>query len=152
MGRVGEAIDMLLHSSSEKSTSATAQTFESNFAPGKALICPSEIENLTTLELLYHLNQIEGVPLVGDPARAFATFDTSRGILNIYSKAPDYMKIVSHHTVSLLAALDCAKNQGASFNVCGDNVICVLRDVTVQGASYGEAALRALLKYQLTHC
>lgn len=152
MGRAGEAIDMLLRSSSEKSNPATAHTSAPNFSPGNALSSTPQIENLSTLELLYHLNQTEGVQLVGDPARAFATFDTSQGILNIYSKAPDCINIVSHHTVSLLAALKCAQNQGASFNVCGDNVICVLKDVTVQGASYGEAALRALLKYQLTHC
>lgn len=110
-----------------------------------------DIDNLTSLEMLYHINQCEGGALVGDPKHAFATYDASRGVLHIYSRSPDCVHMVPHRTATLIAALKYVQKEGASFNVCGDKVLCILNDVTAQGASYGEAALRAILKYQLTH-
>ncbi|MFD1558834.1 hypothetical protein ACFSHT_24875 [Paraburkholderia silviterrae] len=108
-----------------------------------------DIDGLTTLELLYQLCKSEGTEVVGNPERAFAVYDASQGILNVYSKNTEFVHMVSHETRTMLAALECAQTSGASFMVCDEEVICVLKNVTASGKTYGDAALRALAKYQL---
>ncbi len=118
-------------------------------APAPATGRAPDIEGMTTLELLYHLCKSEGTEVVGSPERAFAVFDASKGILSVYSKSTDFVHMVSHETKTMLAALECAQTSGASFMVCDEEVICVLKGVTASGKTYGDAALRALAKYQL---
>jgi hypothetical protein len=40
--------------------------------------------NLTTLEMLYHMHQLDGVAVVGDPAHAFATYSADKKALYIF--------------------------------------------------------------------
>ncbi len=83
--------------------------------------------------------------VVGDPERAFAHFDSSQGVLHVYSKASECLSVAHHGTVTMLGALECAQAEGASFTVFGGTVTCVL----AQGKTYGDAALRALAKNQI---
>lgn len=128
---------------------AKAHTSGLNFAMENTL----DIDNLdlTTLEMLYHMHHLEGVAVVGDPAHAFATYDANKKALYIYAESPDSVHMVAHQTDSLFWVLKSVQEEGASFNVCGDKVICVVSDVVAEGASYAEAALRAILKYKLMH-
>lgn len=119
--------------------------------PNLAMENTLDIDNLTILEMLYYLHQSGGSALIGDPKHAFATYDSGQGILFIYAQSADCTHMISHRTEMLISALEYAQHEGASFNVCGEKVICILNDVTAHGASYGEAALRAMLKHQLTH-
>lgn len=107
-----------------------------------------EAETLSTFEVLYHLHKEDGDGIIGNAQSAFATFDPAKEKITVYAKSEEHVEVVPHRTVSVLAALECAKAEGASFTVCGTQVICVLKDVSAQGSSYGEAALRALLKFQ----
>jgi|GEM_PF-2577776 len=123
----------------------TASQSAENGAPLSAV----DIEAASLLKVLYELCKTEGVEVVGDPERAFAHFDSSLGILHVYSKASECLSVAHHGTITMLGALECAQAEGASFTVFGDKVTCVLKNVTAQGKSYGDAALRALAKYQI---
>lgn len=128
---------------------AKAHTSGLNFAMENTL----DIDNLdlTTLEMLYHMHHLEGVAVVGDPAHAFATYHADKKALYIFAESPDRVHMVAHQTDSLFGVLKSAQEEGASFNVCGDKVICVVCDVVAEGVSYADAALRAILKYKQIH-
>ncbi|MGA4196593.1 hypothetical protein ACI2VG_05850 [Ralstonia nicotianae] len=111
-----------------------------------------DIEVAPLLKVLYELCKAEGVEVVGDPERAFAHFDSSQGILHVYSKASECLSVAHHGTLTTLGALEYAQAEGASFTVFENKVTCVLKNVTAQGQTYGDAALRALAKYQIESC
>ncbi|CAJ0784000.1 hypothetical protein [Ralstonia chuxiongensis] len=108
-----------------------------------------DMEAAPLLKVLYELCKAEGVEVVGDPERAFAHFDGSQGILHVYSKASECLSVAHHGTITMLGALEYAQAEGASFTVFGNKVTCVLKNVTAQGETYGDAALRAIAKYQI---
>lgn len=105
-------------------------------------------DNLSVFETIYHLYTEDGVQVIGSPENAFATFSPSLGRIYVYARDPKYIDIVSYQSRSILAALNCAQEKGAQFSVSGNDVICTIVNVCARGATYGEAALRALLKYQ----
>jgi hypothetical protein len=57
--------------------------------------------------------------------------------------------LVAHRSTGMLEALESAQDLGASFSVCGERVICVIKNVSAEGATYAEAALRALLIHKI---
>ncbi|MGC8209536.1 hypothetical protein [Ralstonia pseudosolanacearum] len=111
-----------------------------------------DIEAAPLLKVLYELCKAEGADVVGDPERAFAHFDSGQGILHVYSKASECLSVAHHGTLTTLGALEYAQAEGASFTVFENKVTCVLKNVTAQGQTYGDAALRAIAKYQIESC
>lgn len=109
---------------------------------------PLDVNDLSTLELIYRILEEDGMDLVGDPGTAFATFDPARGVVIVFAETQALVHIVPYHTETLLAAINCAQNEGANFSACGNQVKCAIGDVSARGASYAEAALRALLTYK----
>ena len=97
-------------------------------------------------DLFFEVCKQEGLDLIGDPNRVFASFDPGTGTLAVYSKNPDWVSTLIHQPANNLVALRWAQEEGASFSVCGERVLCVLKDLVAQGSSYGDAAVRALLK------
>ncbi|HDR9104562.1 TPA: hypothetical protein QDB04_001381 [Burkholderia vietnamiensis] len=104
---------------------------------------------MDVLEVLYLLCKSEGLAVVGDPTRAFAHFNSSAGVLHVYQRSDDAVDVAKNATSTMLAALECAQREGASFTASGEDVVCTIKDVTARGYTYGEAALRALAKQQL---
>ena len=82
--------------------------------------------------------------LVGDPSTAFATFDDERGVKIVFAESQALVHIVPYRTETFLAAINCAQNKRLNFSACGNQVICAIGNVSARGASYAEAALRAL--------
>lgn len=147
MGQLGKALDMLLGGVADDNV--VKQT-SSCVKPEAALTgAHQEIDNYSTLETVYHLLKGDGIELVGRPDKAFAAFNRETGVVSVLAARDELVDIVPYRTVCVLAALNYAKEQGATFSVCGDDVICVVNDISARGSSYGDAALRALLKHQL---
>ena len=109
---------------------------------------PQDVYSLSALELIYRILEEDGMDLVGDPGTAFATFDHERGVVIVFAERQALVHIVPYRTETFLAAINCAQNEGANFSACGNQVICAIGDVSARGASYAEAALRALLTYK----
>ena len=84
--------------------------------------------------------------VLGSPKSVFATFEPQLDQLCVFTREDRFLHIIPYHTDGMLAALSCAQANGASFSVSGEDVICVIEDVSARGSSYGEAALRTLLK------
>jgi hypothetical protein len=113
-----------------------------------ACLSAKDIDVLPMLKVIYELAKTEGMEVAGDPESAFATFDRNTGVLDVYSKTTsEYIGAASHRTLIMQASLEYAQAEGASFSVFGDTVTCVLKNVTAQGGSYGEAAFRAFAKF-----
>ena len=108
---------------------------------------PQDVYSLSTLELIYRILEEDGMDLVGDPGTAFATFDDERGVI-VFAERQALVHVVPYRTETFLAAINCAQKEGANFSACGNQVICAIGDVSARGASYAEAALRALLTYK----
>ena len=109
---------------------------------------PLDVNDLSNLELIYRILEEDGMDLVGDPGTAFATFDHERGVVAVFAETQALVDIVDYRTETFLAAINCAQNEGANFSAWGNQVICAIGDVSARGASYAEAALRALLTYK----
>lgn len=108
-----------------------------------------DVESMDAFEVLYLLCKSEGLTVAGDPKRAFAHFNSSAGILHVYTRSDDAVDVSKSVTTTMLAALECAQKEGASFTASGEDVVCTLKGVTARGYTYGEAAIRALAKQQL---
>lgn len=145
MGALGRALNMMLGNNDSHELTGTSKADSSAAIRIDNL---PDAEALSPFELIYQLHKEDGVEVIGSPNSAFATFDPSRGKITVYAKDDGLVEVIRHRTVSIIAALECAKDEGANFTVCGSQVICVLKNVTAYGSSYGEAALRALLKFQ----
>lgn len=122
---------------------------------GQRAPCVTEIDeaepdqncrDVCSQDLFFEVCKQEGLDLIGDPERVFASFDPETGTLAVYSKNPDWVSTLIHQPANNLVALRWAQEEGASFSVCGERVLCVMKDLVVQGSSYGDAAVRALLK------
>lgn len=77
----------------------------------------------------------------------FAAFNREEGKLIVFSENGDDVGDFQHRTHGVLVALDYARKNNAAFSVVGAQVCCVMGQVSAMGASYGEAAVRALIKY-----
>ncbi|MGB4063346.1 MAG: hypothetical protein WBK19_05945 [Azonexus sp.] len=98
---------------------------------------------LMPLAALYQLFRSTGVAVLGAPETAFSVYDPAQGVVRVYVSERQQVDIVPYEVV-LYQALADVQAAGASFMVCGDDVVCVLDDVLAHGTSYGDAALRAL--------
>lgn len=147
MGQLGKALEMLLGGlTDDNMTKQTSSCVEPEAAQTGA---HQGIDEYSTLEMVYHLLKGDGLEIVGQPDSVFAAFNRETGVVSVLATRDELIDIVPYRTVCVLAALNSAKEEGATFSVCGDDVICVLNDISARGSSYGEAALRALLKHQL---
>ena len=105
-------------------------------------------DKLDTLELWYHLYKEDGAHVIGDPQRVFAAYHPETGKLQVFAKDQADVEIVPYSVITLQAALKSAQEEKASFSVVDSQVSCCIGKVQAVGASYGEAALRALLKHE----
>lgn len=104
-------------------------------------------EKLEGLELFYQLFKEDGDEMVGNPSGVFAAFNREHGKLIVFAENSEDVGSFQHRTHGILVALDYARNNNAAFSVVGTQVCCVMGQVSAMGASYGEAAMRALIKY-----
>jgi len=105
-------------------------------------------EELGTLELFYQFFKEDGDEMAGNPSSVFAAFNREQGKLMVFAENSSDVEVFSHRSRGVLVALDWVQENNASFSVDGTQVLCEMGKVSAKGASYGEAALRALLKYQ----
>ncbi|MDR6419937.1 hypothetical protein J2801_002188 [Paraburkholderia phenoliruptrix] len=106
----------------------------------------ANIDSLDILEVLFLLCKKDGLQVAGDPSSAFAHFDSGTRTLHVYARNMDAVDISSDPKATMLAALDYAQVQGASFEVGDGFAVCTVKGVTAHGYTYGEAAVRALAK------
>jgi hypothetical protein len=105
-----------------------------------------DVDSLDILEVLFMLCKIDGLQVAGDPRSAFAHFDSSTRTLHVYARNMNAVDISSDPKDTMLAALDYAQVQGASFEAGDGFAVCTVKGVTAHGYTYGEAAVRALAK------
>ncbi|WP_165986997.1 hypothetical protein [Caballeronia sp. SBC1] len=110
----------------------------------------ADVESLDILEVLFLLCKKDGLEVAGDPSRAFAHFDLETGKLRVYARDTTAVDVASDPEASMLAALDYAQVQGASFEANDRTAVCTIKGVTAHGHTYGEAAVRALAKLKLS--
>lgn len=118
-----------------------------SLAEDSAAVLPDP-DQLTTLELLYHLYKEDGGDLVGNPKSVFASYDSATAKLQVFAADQSSIEIVPYRTLSMLGVLNCAQEEEAKFLVEDSQVKCQIGDVQAKGSSYPEAALRALVKHQ----
>ncbi|WP_413658051.1 hypothetical protein [Paraburkholderia phenoliruptrix] len=106
----------------------------------------ANIDSLDILEVLFMLCKKDGLQVTGDPKSAFAHFDAGTRTLHVYARDMNAVDISSDPKATMLAALDYAQVQGASFVVGDGFAVCTVKGVTAHGYTYGEAAVRALAK------
>lgn len=109
------------------------------------------IEQMNELELMYQLCITDGLEIIGDPTKAFAAYDASRGSLRVYSMNNAHVQMTPCDSTSRLAVLEYAQTHGASFTVTRDEVTCTIDDVSATGKTYFVAALRTMAKYHAAH-
>lgn len=148
MKSLSDALNMMLESADKYRDAKEAEASHTQPSAGATVEHLPDVENLSPLEVIYQLNKEDGVEVLGGSRSVFATFDRVTEKLTVYARRPEMVDVIPYRTVSILAALECAKDEGATFTVYGSQVHCSLKDVTTHGSSYGEAALRALLKHQ----
>lgn len=148
MKSLSDALNALVESADKHRGAVEAEASPTQTSAVATVEQLPDVETLSPLEVIYQLNKEDGIEVLGDSRSVFATFDRVAEKLTVYAKRSDMVEVIPYRTVSILAALECAKDEGASFTVCGSQVICTLKDIKAQGSSYGEAALRALLKHQ----
>lgn len=111
-------------------------------------LSPDEVDGMSSLEVLYEFCKESGAEVIGDPAKAFAAFDSKSGVLSVYQADAQFVSQKSLRYSAGAAGLKYAQDAKASF-VCNENwVVCVMQDVVAYGATYEEAALRAVLKVE----
>ena len=136
-------------------TQTVAQSNDASRFPKEALsstrsrITLADVDKLDSFELLYHLYKESGQEIIGCPQHAFAIFEKKRNALSIFTRQEKFFHVIPHNTDGVLGALNAAQSNGAIFIVKGEEVLCTIDDVTCRGATYGDAALRTLLKCQL---
>ncbi len=106
----------------------------------------ANIDSLDILEVLFLLCKSDGLQVAGDPKTAFAHFDSGTRTLHVYARNMNAVDISSDPKATMLAALDYAQVQGASFEAGDGFAVCTVKGVTAHGYTYGEAAVRALAK------
>lgn len=148
MKSLSDALNALVESADKHRGAVEAEASPTQTSAGATVEQLPDVETLSPLEVIYQLNKEDGIEVLGDSRSVFATFDRVTEKLTVYARRAEMVEVIAYRTVSILAALECAKDEGASFTICGSEVICALKDVTAPGSSYGEAALRALLKHQ----
>jgi hypothetical protein len=145
MGQPGKALDVL--GGPTKADVNGQPPIQPSMTGESETTLPQDVYSLSTLELIYRILEEDGMDLVGDPSTAFATFDDERGVI-VFAESQALVHIVPYRTETFLAAINCAQNEGANFSACGNQVICAIGNVSARGASYAEAALRALFTYK----
>ncbi|MCT7324887.1 hypothetical protein [Ralstonia mojiangensis] len=105
-----------------------------------------DVDSLDILEVLFMLCKKDGLQVAGDPSSAFAHFDSSTRTLYVYARNMNAVDLASDPKSTMLAALDYAQVQGASFEAGDGFAVCTVKGVTAHGYTYGEAAVRALAK------
>ena len=114
----------------------------------EGFLSPDEVDEMSSLELLYEFCKEGGAEVIGDPNTAFAAFDARTGVLSVYQTDAQFVSQKSVLNSVGAAGLKYALDAKASF-VCNENwVVCVMADVVAYGATYEEAALRAVLKVE----
>ena len=109
-----------------------------------------DVEWMDAFDVLHLICKNDDFVVAGDPKRAFAHFDAATGVLHVYARSDQAVEIFTDTTMLMLTALECTLKDGASFSSAGREAVCVLEDITARGRTYGEAALRALAKRQLS--
>lgn len=148
MKSLSDALNMMLESADKYRDAKEAEVSQTQLSAGATVEHLPDVEHLSPLGVIYQLHKEDGVEVMGDSRSVFATYDRVTEKLTVYARRPEMVDVIPYRTVSILAALECAKDEGASLTIRGSQVICTLKDITAQGSSYGEAALRALLKHQ----
>lgn len=142
MGRLAKGLRVLMSNQPEGTSSAARPVAGRSF------------DDMDVLELIYQMCKCGGQELAGDPARAFAAFNPTTGKLRVYStpnaQKNAYVQMIACDSVTMLAALEHAQEQGASFMVVENEVVCSLSGTTARGRTYPEAALRAIAKQMAT--
>jgi len=105
-----------------------------------------DVDSLDILEVLFMLCKKDGLQVAGDPSSAFAHFDSGTRTLYVYARDMNAVDISSDPKATMLAALDYAQVQGASFEAGDGFAVCTVKGVSAHGYTYGEAAVRALAK------
>jgi len=118
-------------------------------SPPNASDAEIDVAGLSILELFYHIYKEDRFPIIGTPDKVFAIFNEEREELLVFSKENKLVRLVPYQSEGLQMALDGAKNSGANFTILGEKVVCTIGADFGYGASYGEAALRAMLNSQL---
>lgn len=109
-----------------------------------------DVDKLSNLEMTYHLLKLKGKTIVGDPKVAFAFFDNKENKIEIYTSCNTRYRVFPCAQDFLMAALDIAKENNANLFVSDEMAWCVIKNVSAKGVTYEEAAMRALLKYELS--
>jgi hypothetical protein len=86
-----------------------------------------------------------GAAIVGRPCGPFATYDDERDELLVFGADQGSVVFTSLLTDSASVALEIAQKEGASFSVMNGIVQCKIGDVSAEGKSYAESAIRAFL-------
>ncbi|WP_156905366.1 hypothetical protein [Chitinibacter tainanensis] len=103
-----------------------------------------EIAELCSRELLYNFFRAGGLNVIGSP-EVFAIYFEKENRMLVYTNLDDDRCEVRCIYSAILHVLDYAKTEGASFNVFGDNVVCVMDEVMIEGKTYDMAAAAAIV-------
>ncbi|WP_147393997.1 hypothetical protein [Paraburkholderia sp. BL23I1N1] len=129
---------------------ATARETVPETQPKPESAAAANIDSLDILEVLFMLCKKDGLQVAGDPKSAFAHFDSGTRTLHVYARDTKAVDIASDPKSTMLAALDYAQVQGASFEAGDGFAVCTVKGVTAHGYTYGEAAVRALAKLKVS--
>jgi hypothetical protein len=144
MKAMRKSLERMMSHSSVPTSSASSACHPKRPVEAEALPDPEKLEGL---ELFYQLFKEDGDEMVGNPSGVFAAYNRDQGKLIVFAEDDAEVGKFLHRTHGLLVALDYARQNNAAFSVVGAQVFCEMGKVSAMGASYGEAALRALLKY-----
>lgn len=104
------------------------------------------VEKLSSMQMLYAIYSECHLNVVGQPTGPFAFFDDAAGTLNVLSDNDEKICHWSPEDLTV-SAMNTAQKLRACFIVHGEQVICTIPGVSQAGATYGEAALRAILAH-----
>lgn len=104
-------------------------------------------EDLKGIDLIHAVYQEASDSIVGSSTAGFAVLDKSTNTLKIICPDTTKLRIVSVEQIMEREAPAAALALGGHFSVQGEQVTCTIEEVIQTGATYGEAALRAMLAY-----
>lgn len=107
------------------------------------------LDKLSSMQMLYAIYSECNLSVVGQSTGPFAFFDDETGTLNVLSDNDEKICQLSPEEMTV-SAMNTAQSLSASFIVHGEQVICTIPGVSQAGATYGEAALRAILAHSRT--
>lgn len=142
MGHVARALDALISGGLEQKSIAG-----SNKKVNESSVRKVSPEKLSGMELVQAVYTEEGGNVVGSPTAGFAYFANETNTLVVVSENGKNVNHVSLSQIMTIHAMEVAQDLDASFVVHGTQVVCTIRGISQSGASYGEAALRAILAY-----